>query len=92
MLESAVAPHAEELREVESQLLVYVFVQEVPQVIGVDVHAGQTRVGVGVAHVYFVPFGLGALLHHIVPSEDFLLFAVVKQIEWRTREAQHFGR
>ena len=44
-----------------------------------------------VAGMVFVPLGLGALFHDVIPGEDFLLFIFVEQIERCAAETKYFG-
>ena len=78
---------AEELTEVESLLIFHVITHQRSEVIGIDIDDRQRFVWVGVAHMCQIPFGFGTLLHHIVPSEDFVFAIVIKEIEGRARQA-----
>ena len=83
---------AKKLPEIKSYVLVDKIVHESAKVVGIDVHPGQTGVGVRVAKVVFVPFLFGALLHGVVPGKHFLLDNVVHEVEGSAGELQNLGR
>ena len=91
MLVVAAAVHAEELGEVECMVPVLIVFQLHAEVVGIDVQARETCIGVGVAVMGLVPLLLGALFHHIVPGEDVGLVVVVEQVEWSAREFEFFS-
>ena len=89
MDETVVVACAEELAEVKGFFILHIVAHERPKVVGVDVDGRQRFVGVQLARVDQVPFGLSTLLHHVVPREDFVLAVVVEEVEGRARELQH---
>lgn len=89
--EAAVGAGAEELAEVERQVvrIVISVAQRLAEVVGQDSELGERGVGVGVATVGDVPLGLGALLHDVVPGEGLVGGVVVEEVERRAGERQH---
>ena len=71
----------EELSEVKCLFIICIVAHQRSEVVGIDIDGRQGFIRIGVAHVCQIPFCLSTLLHHIVPSEDFVLCVVVKQIE-----------
>ena len=72
-------PGAEEFLEIEGRIF-YVLetCKGFAEIEGKDVQTWQTSVWIGVSKVVEIPFGLGSLLHHIVPSVDFVFLVVVQ--------------
>ena len=48
---------------------------------GENLHTWEVSIGIGITIMLVIPFLLGALLHHIVPSIDFPLVVFVEQVE-----------
>ena len=91
MHESALLIGAEKLAKVEDFVLIGEAIHQSAQVVGVNMHGRQRRIGVGIADMVLVPRRFGALLHDIVPGEDLVFVILVEEVEGRARKLQHFG-
>lgn len=88
--ELAVFSGAEELAEVEGNVLVGKLVHEPPEVVCVDIHARKTRVGVMVAGMCEIPLCFGALLHNVIPGVSIFICEFILNIKWSTAEMKKF--
>ena len=74
---------AEKLAEIESHVLVDILLEQSSEVVGVYVHSRQSFIRIRVAEMLQIPFGLGLLFHHVVPSIYLVLLVFVKEVERR---------
>lgn len=91
MHEGVLLVGAEKLAKVEDFVLIGEAIHQSAQVVGVNMHGRQRRIGVGIADMVLVPRHFGALLHDIVPGEDLVFVILVEEVEGRARKLQHFG-
>ena len=61
------------------------------KVVGINLHGGQVGVRVRVAKIIFIPIGLSALLHDIIPCVNIIGVEVGKDIKWRAAQLEDFG-
>ena len=72
---------AEELTEVERLFIFHKLTHQIAQVVSVYVDGWQRSIRIRLVWIICVPSLLCFLLHHIVPSVDFLFAVIVEQVE-----------